>query len=216
MRRILLCLAFALFLLSMWMALTLGRIEGPPANPDSVVRNILYAHVPSAICALLCFAVLLVASIGYLWTSKPKWDRLAAASGEVGAIFATILNATGMIFSRAEWGPWWTPSARLITSAILWFLYIVYLILRTASLPGSQHRRAQICAVFGIIAFLDAPMVYISARLIPDIHRPNFSFGSSWQRVTFVLGMVATLLLGAVLIWLRAEILKNKARLEKE
>ena len=216
MRRILLSLAFVLFLLSMWLALTVGRIEGPPANPDSVVRNILYTHVPSSICALLCFVVLLVASIGYLRTSKPKWDMLAAASGEVGAVFATILNATGMLFSRAEWGIWWTPSGRLITSAILWFLYIVYLILRTGALSGSRHRRAQICAVFGIIAFLDAPMVYISARLTPDIHRPSFSFGSNAQRLTFILAMVATLLLAAVMIWLRTDILKNKAKLEKD
>ena len=216
MRRILLCLAFVLFLLSMWMALTVGRIEGPPANPDSVVRNILYTHVPGSICALLCFFVLLVASVAYLCTKNPKWDILAAAAGEVGAVFATILNVTGMIFSRAEWGLWWTPSPRLITSAILWFLYIVYLILRTAALPGSQHRKAQVCAIFGIIAFLDVPLVYISARLIPDIHRPNFSFGSNEQRAALVLGMVATLLWAAVLIWLRTEILRNKARLEKE
>lgn len=214
MRRILLFLACVLFLASMWLSLTIGRIEGPLNNPESVVRNILYTHVPSSICALLCFVVLLVGSIGYLCTSKLKWDMLAAAAGEVGAVFATILNATGMIFSRAEWGLWWTPSARLITSAILWFLYVVYLILRTASLPGSRHRRAQICAVFGIIAFLDTPMVYISARLIPDIHRPSFSFGSNEQRITFMLAMVATLLLAAVMIWLRTDILKNKANLE--
>ena len=216
MRRVLLCLALVLFLLSMWMALTVGRIEGPPPNPDSVVRNILYTHVPSSICALLCFFVLLAASIAYLCTGNPRWDILAAASGEVGAVFATILNATGMIFSRAEWGLWWTPSPRLITSAILWFLYVVYLILRTANLPGSQRRKAKVCAIFGIIAFLDVPLVYISARLIPDIHRPNFSFGSDAQRAAFVLAMVATLLWAAALIWLRAGILRNKARFEKE
>jgi heme exporter protein C len=215
MRRILLFLAFVLLLISMWMALTLGQIDGPAANPDSPVRNILYVHVPSSICALLCFVVLAAASVGYLCTKKPTWDLVAAASAEVGAVFATILNLTGMIFSRAEWGLWWTPSLRLITSAILWFLYIVYLILRT-SIPGSQHRRARVCAVFGIIAFLDVPMVYISARFVPDIHRASFSLGSAWQTSAFVLGMVATILLAAMLIWLKVDILKNKAQLEKE
>ena len=208
MRRILLLLAFALLLISMWMALTLGQVE-------PVKRNILYAHVPSSICALLCFVVLLVGSIGYLCSAKPTWDLIAAASAEVGALFATMLNVTGMIFSRAEWNIWWTPSPRLITSAILWFLYIVYLILR-ASLPGSQHLRARVCAVFGIIAFLDVPMVFISARFMPDIHRASFSFDSSWQTAALVLSIAAITLLAAVLIWLKTDLLKNTAKLEKE
>ena len=215
MRRILLFLAFALLMTSMWMSLTVGIIEGPPANPDSVVRNILYAHVPSSICALLCLVVLLVASVGYLITSKPSWDIVAAASGEVGMVFATILNLTGMIFSRAEWGIWWTPSLRLISAGILWFLYVVYLILRT-SIPQSQRRRARVCAVFGIIAFLDVPMVYITARFVPDIHRPNFTLGATPQRVAFMLSMFAMIFLAGLLIWLRTDILKNKNQLEKE
>ncbi|MFQ6034437.1 MAG: cytochrome c biogenesis protein [Sedimentisphaerales bacterium] len=213
MRRVLMLLAFVLLQLSTWMALTIGRIAGPPANPDSVVRNILYAHVPSSICALLCFVALLISSIGYLCTKKPIWDHIAAASAEVGAVFATILNLTGMVFSRAEWGTWWTPSPRLITSAILWFLYIVYLILRV-SFPPSQHRRAQICAVFAIIAFLDVPMVFISARFIPDIHRPSFSFDSSWQTGALMLSMAAMALLAFLLIWLRTDLMKSKTRLE--
>ena len=215
MRQILLLSAFVLLLVSMWMALTVGQIAGPVGNPDSPVRNIVYAHVPSSICALLCFLVLLVASVGYLATARPIWDRLAAASAEVGTIFATILNATGMTFSRAEWNVWWTPSPRLISSAILWFLYIVYLILR-ASLPGSQYRRARVCAVFGIIAFLDVPMVFISARFMPDIHRPRLSFDSPWQTIALMLSMAGTALLAGTLIWLKTDLLKNKARLEEE
>jgi len=193
---------------STWLGLTKGQIE-PPA------RNILYAHVPNSVCALLCFVVLLVASIGYLATSKPGWDLVATASAEVGTIFATILNATGMIFSRAEWNTWWTPSPRLISSAILWFLYIVYLILRQ-SITGSQRRRGRTCAVFGILAFLDVPMVYISARFIPDIHRPNFSFDSSWQTAALMTGMFGTMLLAAAMIWLRADLLAAKAKLDQE
>ena len=208
MRRILLFFAFTLLLISMWMALTLGLIA-------PVRRNILYAHVPSSVCALLCFIVLLIASICYLRTGKQIWDMVAAASAEVGAVFATILNITGMIFSRAEWNTWWTPSPRLITAAILWFLYIVYLILRT-SIPQSQRRRARVCAVFGIIAFLDVPMVIISARFMPDIHRPNFSFNSPWQSAALMLCMLATVIFAAALIWLKTDILKNKTRLEEE
>jgi len=208
MRRLLFILAVFLLTASTWMALTAGQIV-------PVQRNILYAHVPSSICALLCFVVLLVAGIGYLAGGRDIWDMIAVASAEVGLVYATILNATGMIFSRAEWNVWWTPSPRLITSAILWFLYVVYLVLRV-NLPGSRRRRARICAVFGIIAFLDVPMVFLSARFIPDMHRPSFSFESTWQSAALALAMIATVLLGAAMIWLRTDSLRNTLRLEEQ
>ena len=215
MRNILLFITLLLLLTSTWMALTKGRIEGPAANPDSPVRNIIYAHVPSSICSLACFAVLLVTAIGYLATGNESWDLVAAATAEVGLIFATVLNATGSIFSRAEWNTWWTASPRLVSSAVLWFLYVVYLILRS-SLPGSKQRRARVCAVFAIIAFLDVPMVYISARYMPDIHQASFTFDNFWQRGAFIMGMVSTIILAAMLIWIKTDVLRIKSKLEAE
>ena len=208
MRRCLFALAMVLLVASTWIALTRGQIV-------PIQRNVLYVHVPNSVCALLCFVVLLVASIGYLAAGRQTWDLVGAASAEAGLVFATILNATGMIFSRAEWNIWWTPSPRLVTSAILWFLYAVYLILRI-SLPGSERRRARIAAVFAIVAFLDVPLVYISARFIPDIHRPNFSFDSSWQTAALMLGMAGTALLAAGLISLRTNLLASRLRSERE
>ncbi len=217
MRYMLFVLGSVLLLASVWMALTLGQVVGPDGSAGSPVRNIIYIHVPGSVCALLCFIVLVIAGIGYLATANDAWDRVALAAAEVGTVFAMILNVTGSIFSRAEWNTWWTAiSPRLVTSAVLLFLYIVYLILRS-SLSGSRRRIGRICAVFSMIAFLDVPMVFLSARFIPDpMHRPGFEFGSSWQRAAFFLGMVSVSLLAAYLIWLRTAILKNKDILEQE
>ena len=208
MRRLLFALAFVLLIVSTCIGLTEGQIV-------PVARNILYVHVPNSVCALLCFVVLLTASIGYLVTGRPTWDLAAVAAAEAGFVFATILNATGMLFSRAEWNVWWTPSPRLVTSAILWFLYAVYLILRV-SLPDARHRNARIRAVFGILAFLDVPLVFASARFIPDIHRPSFSLESAWQTAALMLGMVGTMLLAGGLIWLRTSLLRSSLSLEEE
>lgn len=203
-----------LMLIALCVTFTAGRIEGPPANPDSVVRNIIYAHVPSAICAMLCFVVLLAASVMYLVSRRPQWDHLAAATAEVGTIFALILNVTGSIFSRAEWGGWWTPSPRLVTAALLGFLYIVYLILRS-SISGSADKRARVCAVFGIIAFLDVPLVYVSARYMPDIHQASFAFDAPGQRTAFFLSAASILLFAVLLIWLRTDVLKLNSTLQE-
>ena len=205
MRRILILLTLVILIISTFMAFTVGEVT-------PISKNIVYVHVPSAISTSFCFLVLLISGICYLAKRKPLWDYIGAASAEVGVVFATVLNVTGSIFSRAFWNIWWTTSPRLVSSAILWFLCVVYLILR-ASIPSPQ-RRARICAVFGIIAFIDVPMVFISARFMPDMHIKNVSFESAWQGASFGLSILGTLLLASLLIWLKAEILKNKAELE--
>ena len=198
-------LSLCLILISGWMALTVGAVE-------PVQRNIVYIHAPAAICSLVCFCVLFICSIQYLRTKNQKWDHLAAASAEAGLVFATVLNVTGSIFACAEWGVWWTPSPRLISAAAMWFLYVAYLILR-ASFTVEQ-RKETICAVFGIIAFIDVPLVFISARLVRDIHRPSASFQTGWQYAAFGLAVCGTLLLAALLIWIRADILKIKNEMD--
>ncbi len=204
MRSFILCLSFCLMLISGWMVLTVAAVE--PAQ-----RNIIYLHVPGAICSLACFTLLFICSIQYLRTKNQMWDYMAAACSEVGLVFATVLNVTGSIFAYAEWGVWWTPSLRLISSGVLWFLYVAYLILRASI--GAERRKSEICAVFGIIAFIDVPLVYISARFIRDIHRPSLSFQTVGQTAAFGLAVCGTLLLAAVLIWIRADILKVEKKI---
>ena len=213
MRRFLILLTFVLLAGSAWMAFTVGEIAAAEAGV-TVEKNIVYVHVPSAICASLSFVVLLIAGIAYLKTGRPLWDYIGAASAEVAFIFATVLNATGCIFARAFWGYWWTPSPRLISSAILWFLCVAYLILR-AGIPGPV-RRARACAVFGIVAFLDVPLLFLSARLIKDIHIANVEFETASQGAAFGLSILGTLLLGLLLIWLKTDVLKCRAQLEEE
>ena len=206
MRSFLSAISLCSILISGWLVLTLA-----PTQPMS--RNIIYIHVPAAICSLACFTLLFICSIQYLRTKLQKWDYAAAASAEIGLIFATVLNVTGSIFAYAEWGTWWTPSPRLISSAVMWFLYIAYLILRAGF--DTEQKKAPVCAVFGIIAFADVPFVFISARFIRDIHRPALSFQTPWQTAAFALALCGTLLLMAVLIWIRADILKIKIQNKK-
>ena len=98
MQRILLFITFCLLLVSTWMAFTLGEVVATENN-ITVEKNIVYVHVPSAICSTLCFLVLLVAGICYLATNKPTWDYIGAAAAEVGLVFATVLNITGSILT---------------------------------------------------------------------------------------------------------------------
>ncbi|MHC4716830.1 MAG: cytochrome c biogenesis protein CcsA [Planctomycetota bacterium] len=132
------------------------------------VQKIFYVHLPSAINAFAACAVAFVAGIGYLWQRRMKWDSLSAAAAKVAALMCTVVLLTGVIWGRVAWGRWWAWTPRLTFSLLLWLLYVVYLIIRPSI--ESPQRRATVCAVYAIAAFLDVPLVYLSVRLMPDIH----------------------------------------------
>src|SRR3954453_9361994 len=132
------------------------------------IQKIFYLHLPSAICTFLACLTCFTASIGYLAQRKAWWDDLASASARVAVQLCSVVLITGMIWGKSAWGQWWTWSPRLTFSLALWLLFVVYLMVRAS--VGAGQRRAVISAVYGIIAFLDVPLVYLSARMMPDIH----------------------------------------------
>ena len=134
------------------------------------VQRIMYLHVPTVLVAYLAFAVVFVASIVYLWRRDPAADRLAHASAEIGVVFTGITIAAGAIWGKPTWGTWWTWDARLTSVAILFVMYVGYLLLRGMIEDG--ERAARYSAVLGIIAALDVPLVHFSVYWWRTLHQP--------------------------------------------
>jgi heme exporter protein C len=134
------------------------------------VQRIMYLHVPSVLVAYIAFGVVFVASVVYLWRRADAADRVAHASAEVGVIFTGITIATGSIWGKPTWGTWWTWDARLTSVAILFVLYLGYLLLRR--MIEDRERGARFAAVVGIIAALDIPLVHFSVYWWRTLHQP--------------------------------------------
>jgi len=133
-----------------------------------VVQKIFYMHMPMAGWSMVAFAVVFAASILYLLRRDPKWDRLAGAAAEIGVLFSGLALVTGMMWARPIWNVWWTWDPRLTTTLVMWFVYAAYLVLRASDM-GPERRRL-VCAVLGVAAFLDVPLVFVSARYWRSIH----------------------------------------------
>ncbi len=150
------------------LALYMALIEAPREQTMGDLQRIFYFHVPAGMVGLLAFAVNFVASVMYVIKKDRKWDSLALSSVEVGVMFFTIVLITGPIWAKPVWFVWWTWSPRLTSSLILWMLYVAYMLVR--EYVPDPERRAMMSAVFGIIAFLDAPIVFFSIRWWRDQH----------------------------------------------
>jgi heme exporter protein C len=143
------------------------------APPDAVqgnVQRIMYLHVPAILTAYAAIAVVLGASIAYLRRRDPAWDRVAAAAGELAVCFIGVTLATGSIWGKPTWGTWWTWDARLTSTALLFVIYLGYLLLR--SVVDDRERAATYAAVVGIVGALDVPVIHFSVQWWRTLHQP--------------------------------------------
>jgi heme exporter protein C len=130
----------------------------------------MYIHVPTAWVAFFAFFVVFLASIVYLWKRLPEADRLAHASAEIGVLFTALTLIDGSIWGKPTWGIWWTWDARLTTTAVLFVIYVGYLMLR--SFIDEPERRARFSALVGIVGFIDVPIIYMSVLWFRTLHQP--------------------------------------------
>ncbi|OFW75701.1 MAG: cytochrome C assembly protein [Alicyclobacillus sp. RIFOXYA1_FULL_53_8] len=140
----------------------------PPERSMGNLIRILYFHVGSAWIAFLAFFVTFVCSILYLLRRNLLFDRIAVSSTEIGVVFTTLTLITGSLWARPMWNTWWTWDPLLTTTLILWFLYVGYLLLR-GTMAGME-RRARISSVFGILAFVDVPVIHFAVEWWRSIH----------------------------------------------
>ncbi|MEK8023088.1 MAG: cytochrome c biogenesis protein CcsA [Candidatus Hydrogenedentota bacterium] len=183
----------------------------PMAGPDGEYLGeafrIFYFHVPAAWVSFLMLFASFVASIGYLATRSARWDRWAAATAEVGWVYATIVITTGPIWARAAWGTYWTWEPRLTSFLVLWLMYLGYILLRSSI--DDPERRARFAAVLSIIAFLDVPIVFFSVKIWGAIGHPVPNIGFFRDpviRTTFLANVFAFLLAAVHLAAKRARL----------
>jgi heme exporter protein C len=213
MRDRLLYALWAVTTLAIGAAIWLVFLYAPEERVMGAPQRIFYFHVPLAMMTFLAVFVLLVGSVGYLWTRQRAWDDLSRAASEVGLLFCTLVLVTGPIWAKPAWGVWWTWEARLTTTLLLWLLLIGGQMVR--SYATNREQGARLAAVVGIVAALDVPIVYKAVDWWRGQHPVLFRPGASralapGMSETFRFCILAFLLLFALLLALRYRL----ARLE--
>src|SRR6266702_4173759 len=146
------------------------------------VQRIFYLHVSAAIAAYGCFAVVLVGGGIYLFNGSLVADRFARAGAVVGVVFTT-------------------------STLVLWIIYAGYLLVRRMAAPGRQA--ARLAAVVGIFGFIDVPVVHFSVTWWRTQHPGPIIVNDALPAqmlATFLFTMACTLVLAAVMVWIRYRI----------
>lgn len=132
---------------------------------------IFFYHFPSALNCLFFFTLLFFTSIAYLRTEDPLWDRASRVAAQVGVVACLAALVTGSAWAKSAWGHWWVwEDPRLITTAIMCLTYVGYVMLQSAI--DDDYKRRRYCAVLGIIAFLNLPLVNKAPEWFGQVKHP--------------------------------------------
>lgn len=208
--RVLLSLAAVAVGVGLWFALT-----APPDALQGEYARLLGIHPPSMWVAFIAFGVTAFGSIMWLVKKTERWDRLAAASVEVGVIFTAVGLFTGMVWGQAVWGTAWDwQDPRLMSTAVMFFVYLGYIALRNAiDDPAIRARRS---AILGAIAVVQVPLVYFSVNLFRTLHqtqsiRPDGSTMPREMLLAMLVNMGTFMILYVALMAARIEVAKDEA-----
>jgi len=188
-----------------------GIVNSPADRDMAHLQKIMYVHVPAAWNMMIAYFIVAIASLRYLWKGDERADLLAASAAESGTILTGLTLILGMIWAKPTWGIWWTWDPRLTSTAVLFFLYVGYLILR--AFVDDPDRRAQWSAAVGLLGALNVPIVYMSVRWWRTLHQVQSSpqtLDSSFT-VGLRLNAIAMAIVVLLFIWHRY----TTARLER-
>ena len=174
-------------------------IWSPVEKVMGPTQKIFYFHVGCAWVAFLAFFVVGVFSVWNL--IKPNINRhiYAGISAEIGVLFTTVTLITGMFWGRASWNVWWSWEPRLVTTLILWFIYIAYLFIR--QMDGPWEKIAKLSSVFGILGCINVPIVFMAIRWWnTKLHPVLFGEGKNETGGGLEPEMLATLIFSVVTI----------------
>ena len=213
--KVLLGLAGVATAVGLWFALT-----APPDALQGAYSRLLGIHPPSMWIAFLAFGVTALGSIMWLIKKTDRWDRLASASVEIGVVFTAIGLFTGMVWGQAVWGTAWDwQDPRLMSTAVMFFVYLGYLSLRNAVAdPTARARRS---AILGAVAVVQVPLVYFSVNLFRTLHqtqsiRPDGSTMPDEMLMAMLINLGAFTLLYVALMAARLEVARAEAAVAPE
>lgn len=179
-------------------------------------QKIFYFHVPVSETSLLAFVLGAVFGAMFLVNKNPKYDFLSLAAVEIGFVFGLLVEWTGVIWTRAEWGVWWTWEPRLTSYFILMLMYAGYFVLRSS--VNEESAKARFSAVYSIVAAVNAPLTFFAIRLIPSVHPVVFDSSGAHMEASmlaaFLVSMFGMLIFSTALLLLRYQLQTAREELD--
>ncbi len=193
-------------------------LRSPADYQQGETVRIMYVHVPAAWLAMMCYAIMALASATAMIFRHPLADVAAKTAAPIGAVFCFLALATGSIWGKPMWGAWWVWDARLTSMFILMLLYVGYISIWQAI--EDPARAAAIARIVALVGAVNLPIIKFSVDWWNSLHQPASVFRMGGPTIDrsmlwplLVMGIAYTLLFFALhLTAMRTELAARKLR----
>jgi heme exporter protein C len=172
-------------------------------------QKIFYVHVPSAWVGFLSYFIVMISGFMYLTSRDNKWDNIGLAASEIGTFFMALVLITGPIWATPIWGQPWVWEPRLVTTLILFLIYIGYFMIRAYG--GYIERMKRNAAALGIVAFINVPIIFLSVQFwSPEIQsHPQVEMAEQPSEILspFIFSLIVFTMLYTVMIRYRVYVI---------
>lgn len=181
------------------------EVPESPAFQQPELARIFFWHFPCPIIASVLLAIGAYQSWRYLRTGALIWDVRASTSLELGMVFCILTMATGILFSKVQWGAWWQNDPRQTSFLLVLMLYAAYFVLRAAF--QDRARKASYAGGYALATILPAMFLIFVFPRLPQIEAASFHPSQTiWQgqvHGSYAQVIIATLTLTTILtVWL--------------
>ena len=188
----------------------LNIVYNTPMVPDQHwAQKIFYVHVPSAWIGFLSYFIVMISGFMYLTSRDNKWDNIGLAASEIGTFFMALVLITGPIWATPIWGQPWVWEPRLVTTLILFLIYIGYFMIRAYG--GYIERMKRNAAALGIVAFINVPIIFLSVQFwSPEIQsHPQVEMAEQRSEILspFIFSLIVFTMLYTVMIRYRVYVI---------
>jgi len=83
-------------------------------------------------------------------------------------VFGAIMLTTGPLWGKIAWGTYWTWEPRLTLTLLLWFIFLGYFMVRSAT--DNPEKGKRFAAVVAIVGALDIPFIHLSVIWFRSLH----------------------------------------------
>ncbi len=171
------------------------------ARPE--LAKLLMWHLPCPFLAVILLGQGAWFSFRAIRSRSLEWDVRAVASMELGYLFCILTMLTGILFSGAQWGDWWSNDPRQTSFLLVLLIYAAYFALRGAL--KDERKRANHSGAYALAALLPALfLVFVFPRLpqLAGLH-PNDTISGGNLKGPFLYCFLAMMTILSVLTaWL--------------
>lgn len=176
----------------------------PPAKlfMEPELARILFFHLPCAFLAVILLFMAAWHSGRVLMGKGIEADAKANAAMELTGLFCVLTMATGMVFSKAQWGAWWQGDPRQTSFLIVLFIVGAYSVLRMALVDEEKKRAFSAAYVVGSLV-PNLVLIFVLPRLpqVRSFHPSDTVAGGKLDGAHWTYVLIAFAAMSAAAYW---------------